>query len=48
LKAIGYPDRSLIATVSAMSLLIVVAGFVPALAAASVSILSFGTRHCCL
>jgi putative ABC transport system permease protein len=34
LKAIGYPDRSLIATVSAMSLLIVVAGFVPALAAA--------------
>ena len=34
LKAIGYPDRSLIATVTAMSLLIVVAGFVPALAAA--------------
>jgi putative ABC transport system permease protein len=34
LKAIGYPDRSLIATVAAMSLLIVVAGFVPALAAA--------------
>jgi len=34
LKAIGYPDRSLVATVSAMSLLIVVAGFVPALAAA--------------
>jgi len=34
LKAIGYPDRSLVATVSAMSLLIVIAGFVPALAAA--------------
>src|SRR3984893_250180 len=34
LKAIGYPDRSLVGTVSAMSLLIVVAGFVPALAAA--------------
>jgi putative ABC transport system permease protein len=34
LKAIGYPDRSLVATVSAMSLLIVVAGFVPALLAA--------------
>lgn len=34
LKAIGYPDRSLTATVSAMSLLIVIAGFVPAVAAA--------------
>jgi putative ABC transport system permease protein len=34
LKAIGYPDRSLVGTVSAMSLLIVVAGFVPALTAA--------------
>jgi putative ABC transport system permease protein len=34
LKAIGYADRSLAATVSAMSLSIVVAGFVPALAAA--------------
>jgi len=34
LKAIGYPDRSLAGTVSAMSLLIVVAGFVPALGAA--------------
>ena len=34
LKAIGYPDRSLVGTVSAMSLLIVIAGFVPALAAA--------------
>jgi putative ABC transport system permease protein len=34
LKAIGYPDRSLIGTVAAMSLLIVIAGFVPALAAA--------------
>jgi putative ABC transport system permease protein len=34
LKAIGYPDRSLVATVGAMSLLIVVAGFVPATAAA--------------
>ena len=34
LKAIGYRDRSLIATVSAMSLLIVVTGFVPALGAA--------------
>jgi putative ABC transport system permease protein len=34
LKAIGYRDRSLIATVSAMSLLIVIAGFIPALAAA--------------
>jgi putative ABC transport system permease protein len=34
LKAIGYPDRSLVATVSAMSLLIVIAGFIPALAAA--------------
>jgi putative ABC transport system permease protein len=35
LKAIGYRDRSLAATVSAMSLLIVIAGFIPALAAAS-------------
>jgi putative ABC transport system permease protein len=34
LKAIGYPDRSLAATVSVMSLLIVIAGFIPALAAA--------------
>ncbi len=34
LKAIGYRDRSLVATVSAMSLLIVVTGFVPALGAA--------------
>jgi putative ABC transport system permease protein len=34
LKAIGYPDRSLAGTVGAMSLLIVVAGFIPALAAA--------------
>jgi putative ABC transport system permease protein len=34
LKAIGYRDRSLVATVSAMSLLIVITGFVPALAAA--------------
>lgn len=34
LKAIGYPDRSLVGTVGAMSLLIVVAGFIPALAAA--------------
>ena len=34
LKAIGYPDRSLVGTVRAMSLLIVVAGFVPAQAAA--------------
>ena len=34
LKAIGYRDRSLAATVSAMSLLIVIAGFFPALAAA--------------
>jgi putative ABC transport system permease protein len=34
LKAIGYPDLSLVATVSAMSLLIVIAGFIPALAAA--------------
>jgi putative ABC transport system permease protein len=34
LKAIGYPDRLLAATVGAMSLLIVVAGFIPALAAA--------------
>jgi putative ABC transport system permease protein len=34
LKAIGYPDRSLVGTVGAMSLLIVVAGFIPALGAA--------------
>jgi putative ABC transport system permease protein len=34
LKAIGYSDRSLVATVSAMSLLIVIAGFIPAVAAA--------------
>jgi putative ABC transport system permease protein len=34
LKAIGYGDGALAATVAAMSLLIVVAGFVPALAAA--------------
>jgi putative ABC transport system permease protein len=34
LKAIGYRDHSLAATVSAMSLLIVIAGFIPALAAA--------------
>lgn len=34
LKAIGYRDRSLTATVSAMSLLIVIAGFIPALVAA--------------
>jgi putative ABC transport system permease protein len=34
LKAIGYRNRSLAATVSAMSLLIVIAGFIPALAAA--------------
>ncbi|MBV9562548.1 MAG: FtsX-like permease family protein, partial [Bradyrhizobium sp.] len=34
MKAIGYPDRSLAGTVSAMSLLIVVAGFIPALGAA--------------
>jgi putative ABC transport system permease protein len=34
LKAIGYRDRALAATVSAMSLLIVIAGFFPALAAA--------------
>jgi putative ABC transport system permease protein len=34
LKAIGYPDRALAATVSAMSLLIVIIGFIPALAAA--------------
>lgn len=34
LKAVGYRDRSLIATVSAMSLLIVIAGFLPALGAA--------------
>jgi putative ABC transport system permease protein len=36
LKAIGYRDRSLAATVSAMSLLIVIAGFIPALVAALV------------
>jgi putative ABC transport system permease protein len=34
LKAIGYRDRSLAATVNAMSLLIVIVGFIPALAAA--------------
>ena len=34
LKAIGYPDRSLAGTVSVMSLLIVIAGFIPALVAA--------------
>jgi putative ABC transport system permease protein len=34
LKAIGYPDRSLVVTVAAMSLLIVAAGFLPALGAA--------------
>ena len=34
LKAIGYPNRSLVATVSAMSLLVVIVGFVPALGAA--------------
>ncbi len=34
MKAIGYPDRALAETVSAMSLLIVIAGFVPALGAA--------------
>jgi putative ABC transport system permease protein len=34
LKAIGYRDRSLVTTVSAMSLLIVITGFMPALAAA--------------
>jgi putative ABC transport system permease protein len=34
LKAIGYRDRSLAATVSAMSLLIVITGFIPASAAA--------------
>jgi putative ABC transport system permease protein len=34
LKAIGYADRALAGTVAAMSLMIVVAGFVPALAAA--------------
>jgi putative ABC transport system permease protein len=34
LKAIGYRDRSLVATVSAMSLLIAIIGFIPALAAA--------------
>ena len=35
LKAIGYADRALAGTVAAMSLMIVVAGFVPALAAAT-------------
>jgi putative ABC transport system permease protein len=34
LKAIGYRDRGLAGTVGAMSLLIVIAGFVPALGAA--------------
>jgi putative ABC transport system permease protein len=34
LKAIGYPDRSLVGTVGAMSLMIAVAGFIPALIAA--------------
>ena len=34
LKAIGYRDRMLATTVSAMSLLIVIAGYIPALAAA--------------
>jgi putative ABC transport system permease protein len=34
LKAIGYPDRSLAGTVSAMSLIIVITGFIPALGAA--------------
>ena len=34
LKAIGYRDRGLAATVSTMSLLIVIAGFIPAVAAA--------------
>jgi putative ABC transport system permease protein len=34
LKAIGYPDWSLAGTVSVMSLLIVIAGFIPALGAA--------------
>lgn len=34
LKAIGYADRALAGTVAAMSLMIVVAGFAPALAAA--------------
>ena len=34
LKAIGHTNRSLVLTVTAMSLLIVVAGFIPALAAA--------------
>jgi putative ABC transport system permease protein len=34
LKAIGYRDRTLAVTVSAMSLLIVIVGFIPALAAA--------------
>ncbi len=34
LKAIGYRDRSLATTVSAMSLLIVIVGFIPALAVA--------------
>ena len=35
LKAIGYGDRALAVTVAAMSLMIVVAGFAPALAAAT-------------
>jgi putative ABC transport system permease protein len=35
LKAIGYADRALAGTVAAMSLMIVVAGFVPALVAAT-------------
>jgi putative ABC transport system permease protein len=35
LKAIGYRDRTLATTVSAISLLIVIAGYIPALAAAS-------------
>src|SRR5438045_9649658 len=34
LKAIGYPGHSLAGTVSVMSLLIVIAGFIPALGAA--------------
>jgi putative ABC transport system permease protein len=34
LKAIGYRDHSLAATVSAMSLLIVISGYIPALVAA--------------
>jgi putative ABC transport system permease protein len=35
LKAIGYRDRTLATTVSAISLLIVIAGYIPALVAAS-------------